>query len=364
MQFGIDPFGVGLIGGSGFLSAVVAQIGLANLADRGHARAMMVIGLVVAALSCAVLAQAESLPEFVAGRILLGLGHGTFIPAARRSVILKAGDQAGAALGQMNAFQLTGFLVGPMLGSVIFGFAGLTMVFVVFLALFILSVAMLARADVPVASVAPGPRVRRTLLKRRGMQAMICMVVGYFGSFGLFESIWAIFLSDLGASQPMIALNLTLFAVPMILLAPFGGRLATRHGAMRVAFAAVAVTIPFVGSYGIWGSVITLTALMMVQAIGDAIVMPASQLAVVEVSGDHIAAGQGLFGACGMTVAAAVAIAGGAVYSAYGPAVVFASCAGMMVVTLLGACWLGRETLSAPSSSSASIEIPSPPPVA
>ena len=125
---------------------------------------------------------------------------------------------------------------------------------------------------------------------------------------------------------------------------------------MRIAFASVALTVPFVASYGFWESAIWLTAIMLVQAVGDAIVMPASQLAVAEASGANIAAGQGLFGACGLAVAAGVAFAGGAAYSAYGPAVVFASCGVMMAVMLLGACWLGRESLGAPPSMNKSVD--------
>jgi MFS family permease len=343
LQFGIDPFGIGLIGGSGFITAVIAQVGLARLADRGHARVMMIFGLVMAALSLAVLAHADSLWQFVSGRLLLGLGHGAFVPAARRTVIVMAGADAGAALGRLGAAQMTGFLVGPLLGSLIFGFSSLSAVFLLSLVVVAACVPLIARIKIETSAVPHRKRVLRTLLKRPGMQAMICMAIGYYGSFGLYESIWAIFLSDLGASQWFIGLNLTLFAVPMILVAPVGGRLATRYGAMKMAFAGVAVTIPFIASYGMLGSAIVLTFLMLVQAVGDALVMPASQLAVAEVSGDDIAAGQGLLSACGLAVAAAVAFAGGAVYSAYGPALLFAGQAVIMTITLLGACWLGRK---------------------
>lgn len=363
-QFDIDPAGIGLIGGSGFVTAVGAQVGLARLADRGHARALLNFGLVAAALSMLVLAQAASLWEFVAGRLLLGLGEGAILPAARRTVIVQAGAHAGAALGRLNAFQLTGFLIGPVFGSTVFELAGLRAVFLTSLVMVLACVPLVARTRMPAATAAPGSRVLRTLLKRRGMQAMICMAVGYYGSFGLFEAIWAIFLADLGASQLFIGLNFTLFAVPMILVAPFGGRIATRHGAMRVAFAAMAATIPFIASYGLWESVIFLTAVMMVQAVGDAVVMPASQLAVAEVSGDDIASGQGLFGACGLAVAALVAFGGGAAYGAYGAKVVFAGYAAIMAITLLGACLLGRERLGAPSSPAPALESPSPPPLA
>ena len=362
-QFGIDPFGIGLIGGSGFVSAVIAQIGLARLADRGHARVMMIFGLVMVALSLAVLAHADSLWQFVSGRLLLGLGHGAFLPAARRTVIVMAGADAGTLLGRLGAAQMTGFLVGPLLGSILFGFAGLSAVFLISLAVVAGCVPLIARIKIDTYAAPHRKRVLRRLLKRPGMQSMICMAIGYYGSFGLYESIWAIFLSDLGASQWFIGLNLTLFAVPMILFAPLGGRLASRYGAIKMAFIGVAVTIPFVASYGMIESAIVLTILMLFQAVGDALVMPASQLAVAEVSGDDIAAGQGLFGACGLAVAAAVAFVGGAVYSAYGPAVLFASQACIMAITLLGAYYLGRNPLGPKSSANAAVESPSSPPL-
>ena len=361
-QFGIDPFGIGLIGGSGFVTAVIAQIGLARLADRGHARVMMIFGLVMAALSLVVLAQADSLWQFVSGRLLLGLGHGTFLPAARRTVIVMAGADAGAALGKLGAAQMTGFLIGPLLGSIIFGFAGLSAVFLLSLSVVAACIPLIGRIKIETGVLPHRKRVLRRLVKRPGMQAMICMAIGYYGSFGLYESIWAIFLSDLGANQWLIGLNLSLFAVPMILFAPLGGRLATRYGAMRMAFVGVAVTIPFIAFYGVFTSAVVLTVFMMVQAIGGALVMPASQLAVAEVSGNDIAAGQGLLGACGLAVAAVVAFAGGAVYSAYGPVLLFAGQAVIMIVTLLGACWLGREQLRSPSSPGAGEEHPSFPP--
>jgi len=363
-QFAISPAGVGLIGGSGFVTAVAAQVGLARLADRGHARALLNFGLGSAALSMLVLTQADSLWEFVGGRLLLGLGEGAILPAARRTVIVRAGVHAGTALGRLNAFQLTGFLIGPVFGSMVFELADLRAVFVTSLVMVLACVPLVARTQMPTAAAAPASRVLRTLLKRRGMQAMICMSVGYYGSFGLFEAIWAILLADLGASQLFIGLNFTLFAVPMILVAPFGGRIATRYGAMRVAFAAMAATIPFIASYGLWESVIVLTLVMMVQAVGDALVMPASQLAVAEVSGEDIASGQGLFGACGLAVAALVAFGGGAAYGAYGPAVLFAGYACIMAITLLCACLLGRERLGASPSPAPALESPSSPPLA
>jgi hypothetical protein len=52
--------------------------------------------------------QVDSLWQFVSGRVLLGLGHGTFLPAARRTVIVMAGADAGAALGKLGVYSAYG----------------------------------------------------------------------------------------------------------------------------------------------------------------------------------------------------------------------------------------------------------------
>ena len=336
-QFEISPTGVGLNGGTGFVTAVAAQVGLARFADQGHARALLIFGILIAALSMIFLALADSLWDFVAGRLLLGLGEGSILPAARRTVIVNAGGDAGASLGRLNAFQITGFLFGPVFGSMVFELAGLQAVFITTLVMILCCIPLLARITLPETKVESGAPVLRKLLRRREMKAMICMAVGYYGSFGLFEAIWAIMLADLGASQLFIGLNFTLFSLPMIFIAPLGGRIAGRHGAMRVCWIAIALSIPFIATYGFIESLFLLTAIMMGQAVADAVVMPASQLAVAEISGENIAAGQGLFGACGLSVAALVALGSGAVYGEYGGKVVFAGYAVIMALSLVGA---------------------------
>ncbi len=344
-QLALDAFQVGLIGGAGFVSAFAAQVGLARVADRGHARTMLILGLAAAALAMLALALANSLMDYVLGRFLFGLGEGMFLPAARRIVITRDVTRAGEALGRLNAFQMTGFLAGPMFGSVVNELLGLRAVFIVTLLVIVGCLPLVARIPIPAQAATSSRRILRALLARRGMWAMICAGIGYYGSFGLYEATWAIYLADRGASQLVIGLNLTLFAVPMILVAPRAGRLAERHGGMQVAFLAITASIPIVAIYGLIESVLILTLVMMVQALLDAIVMPASQLAVAEVSGQDIASGQGLVGAAGLATAAATALGSGAVYGAFGPVVLFAGAAALMSLFLMGAYALGRETL-------------------
>jgi MFS family permease len=118
-EFGFDVMGVAVIGGAGFVSAFVAQISLARYADRGYSRLLMWTGTGLAVLSMLALALSENLISFIGARFLFGLGEGIFLPAARRLVILSSPEDTGGALGRLSAFQMFGFLIGPLLGSVL-----------------------------------------------------------------------------------------------------------------------------------------------------------------------------------------------------------------------------------------------------
>jgi MFS family permease len=350
----LSSFGVGLIGGSGFVSAFVAQVGLARFADRGHARLMMGLGLAMSALAMLAMIFADSLGSFVLGRILFGLGEGMLLPAARRVAIAHDPSRAGEFLGRLSAAQMTGFLAGPMLGSVMHHGFGLRSTFALTLVMILACAPLVIRIRIPAQGRASprGRPVLRTLLAKRRMQALLCAAVGYYGSFGVYEAIWAIFLSDLGASQLFIGLNMTLFALPVIFVAPQAGRLAERQGSMRVTCIAILITLPFVAAYGFLENLVLLTCLMVVQAVADAVVMPASQLAVAEASGDDLASGQGLFNATGLAAGATVALLSGAIYDDYGPALLFSLVAGLMAATLLIAMWMTRAEIRTPAPGS------------
>ena len=61
-----------------------------------------------------------------------------------------------------------------------------------------------------------------------------------------------------------IGLNMTLFALPVMLVSPFAGTFAARRGSLRVTVIAIGVTLPIVASYGFLDSVLVLTCVMMV----------------------------------------------------------------------------------------------------
>ena len=321
---------------------------------------MLRFGVVTAALSMLALTFASSLSEFITARFLLGLGEGAFFPAARRVAIARDPKRAGEFLGLLTAFQLAGFVMGPSLASGLNEFLGLQATFGVLAALVAVSAPLVARVEVPSGATTVQRRVVRNLLRRRPMQAMLCASVGVYGGFGMLEAIWAVYLSDLGASQLAIGAALSAFAVPMIFITPYAGRLAGRIGGMRLAFIGVAASIPCIALYGLFNALIPLVIVMVLHGVADAFVMPAGQLAVADAAPDQLASGQGLFSGVGLGAAALTAVGSGAVYQQLGPAVLFVGWAVVTAVCLGFAAYLGREALRPGSRRSVSAEASSP----
>ena len=82
----------------------------------------------------------------------------------------------------------------------------------------------------------------------------------------MFESVWSVLLRDRGAETWLIELTLSLFTVPMIFLAPIGGRLAHQRGPMRTVVWSVSLAALCSFSYGAIHVLWILLAISLVHA--------------------------------------------------------------------------------------------------
>lgn len=347
--FGFSEFSIGLIGGSAFVAGFVAQVGLARYVDRGHGRLLLRFGIGLAAVSAAVMAFADSLFAWIAARALFGFGAGCVFPAIRRVALTNDPARAGEAVGRLAAFDMAGFLMGPVMASFVYAWAGLRAPFIV-LALMLLAFIPLAwRADVPGAQSVQSGGVLRRLIRIPEMQASLAMGVALYITVGVFEAIWAVFLADRGASQMFIGLSMSAFALPMIFVAPWAGQLSQRRGSMLIAMYSMGIAIVCMLIYGFVDSIWLLCIPLAIHATADAFTMPANQMSVGRASPeDAIAAGQGLYGALGLAVAAIAAIASGALYQSLGALGLWWISAFVMALCLAFA-WIRGAELRAPA---------------
>jgi MFS transporter, DHA1 family, multidrug resistance protein len=325
-RYHLSTGSLGLIAGSAFAAALLTQLGLARYADRGYGLLLLRSGVVLAAVGLLWFAAATRLWQLVAARALLGASVGMIIPAARRAIVLASSGNLGERLGVFYAAYLAGFVFGPPVAGL------LTVVADVRLPFLVLGLAVAAsglslrgvvvdepgRRGIPIA-VADRRVLRRLLSSRRVIAAML-IVVSFRYSVGVFEPLWATYLDSLGAPTLVITISLTVFALPMLIIAKWAGALSDRYGPRVTSVLAAAATVPLMASYGYVGLAPVVMLMAIPHGIGEAIQSPGTQAAVAEAARvDDAAAAQGLAEAGGSAAAAVGAFTAAPLFAGLGP---------------------------------------------
>ncbi len=215
---------------------------------------------------------------------------------------------------------------------------------------FLLPVALLAGVGILLRSIIEPPRVPiRTsggvllLLRNRAVRAAVLVGATTNLSVGAFEPIMAKQLQDGGASDAAIAATLAMFGVPYVFFTSFGGRLADRHGPHRVAVLSMLCAAPIVAGLGFATSALAICAVGVLRSLVDTITTPAGITAMARSSPpEHLAAGQGLYGAVSYTMSGLAAIGAAPLYDLSGPRLLWLVVAGLMVVLTIWAARLVR----------------------
>ena len=346
--YGFSTAGLGLISGSTFISALISGLFLAKLADRGRARALLVGGLIGTAVSLVSFSLSTELWQFVAARSVEGLSAGVFIPAARK--VVSAGDPAtaGKRLGLLTSAELAGFMLGPALGASLSA-VSLQFPFVVLGVAAVVLAVVLAQVRLP--HLATSSAANRwfesfALLRRPRVKGAALLSLTLFLPVGLYDAMWARYLTDRGASTLLIGIGLSLYAVPVILFAPIGGRLADRYGAVRVSVLSLTMVIPMTVGYGLLTVPILITLLALAEGIPQAVANPAVQTAMLDAcTPDEAASGQGLAYAVNQIGAGGAALLAPVIYEATNAATLFVAVGIVMTVVLLVGAALSRRVV-------------------
>jgi MFS family permease len=355
---------LGLIGGISVMMSVTAQLTLARYADRGHTILMLRLGIVSIVAGFAWMGFAQELWHFVAARALTGLGTGIFTPAARRVIVAQDPARAGELLGRMTAADVAGFVVGPPLAVTLNHALGLQ-------APFLIPAVLMAVTIVFVRSITePPPLARRagegvrSLLRLPAVRASLVIGATVYLSVGAFEPIIAKQLTDLGAGDGLIALTLSLFAVPYVFFTGYGGRLADRHGPHRTAVISLVCTVPVVAAFGLVNAAFLIAVFGVIRSTCDSVTTPAGISAMARSSPPaQLATGQGLYGAVSQSMAGAAALLGAPLYAWSGARALWFVVAGLVAVLTLWAAllavragvWQGMPSLApSPVASDAS----------
>ncbi len=343
-RFGFAESEIGLITSAGFFAGFIAQVALAPLADRGRTPQMIKGGVAMATVGMIGMVFASDLWAFVLARLVFGISTGAVAPAMRRLLITRDPEDVGATLGRLTAFDIAGFVLGPVVAAIFVELGGIRVPFIVLAAANALLLLWVSRLDL---NTPPGDGQRRStlpLLRIPAMQAAILAGVAFYLTIAYFEATWALLIDDLGGETWVIGLSLSLFTLPMVVLAPRGGRIAQERGHSAVIGWSIGLAMVCTLVYG-WVDILWVVLIgSFFHAIADAFTLPANQVAVAQASPrEQLAAGQGLFGATGTLVSGIVAYAAGAMYETQGPKTLYTVAAAAMAVFLAASLLRSRS---------------------
>ena len=161
-EYGIGESALGAIIGIGFVAGFVAQVTIAPLADRGHARVLVTVGTVLTVVGLLMMATATTFVPLLAGRFVTGIAAGMAVPAIRRIVIVADPNNIGHNLGRLLAADVAGFAAGPALSAVLVGPFGIAAPFLVIAAGTLVLVPFVLRTPVQESAEAPTQRFAST----------------------------------------------------------------------------------------------------------------------------------------------------------------------------------------------------------
>jgi|TARA_B110001454_G_scaffold60669_1_gene59249 MFS family permease len=335
-ELGFTETGIGLAIAAGFAAAFVANIIMAPHADRGRAPAMLRGGLALGVVGLLVLAVGQDLWHYVLGRAVFGFALGTAGPAARRTVIVADPANLGRNMGRLGAWDVGGFVAGPMIASLLAAIGGFRFTFW-FMAISLATLLPVAfRAQPDTAARDEEGLGLKGLLRIRRLVGAFFVVAAYFVFIGAFEAVWVLEMDTRGATQTTMAIGLTLAALPIAMLSPLGGSLAQRYGARRWAIGGIASITLLTTFYGVVPGVVALVALTMVTSVLEGFAFPsAPMLVAAAVAENRQAAAQGLMGAVEVATAAVAAVIISIIYDRHSDLVAWIVTASTMAILLL-----------------------------
>ena len=342
--YGFSTAGLGYLTAATFVASPIASIGLSPLADRGRSRQLIIASIALGTLGALWFAFGDKLWQLVCARSMIGFAFGLYQPTVRGLVVRDAranGTGAGEQLAKLSGIDAAGFTLGPGVGAVIFRFFGLRAPFLVVAALLpfaaVALVRRLPKTSSPATTAAERPQrhLAFDLLRNAKVRIALLLAIGNFLPVGVYDSLWARYLEDRGASTLFVGLSLSLYGIPYMIAAAPGGRLVDRLGPLRALKLALAGVLPLVVVYGLVRSPWVIAFMALLEAAFGAVAQPAAQAAMAAACPtDRLAAGQGLAGAGASFAAAGTALVAAPLYARVGSAGVFTSAAAAIAVVM------------------------------
>ncbi|MFN2581195.1 MAG: MFS transporter [Candidatus Dormibacteria bacterium] len=266
---------------------MLAQVPAGRLADRIGRRPLLIgTRVAYAALAALLFFDVGPLWLLITVRALQGATSGAYVPALMAALTdMSEPHRRAERFSQQQAVEMVGLLVGPLLGgaaalwrdSGAFGVAGLAVL-----------IGLLPMARVP-ETKPRGPRPQQAphfRWRQRGIvvPALGLLVVGTV--FSMYDVVWPQYLTARGYGAFVIGVSISLFAIPILLLARRAGRLSDRVDRRKLIPTGFTVVACCAASYPFMRSLLPIQLVGEAEAVATVVLEP-SLFAVIGESVDE-----------------------------------------------------------------------------
>ena len=346
-KYGITEAQLGIIVGIGFLTGFLSQILFAPLADNGHAKKLVMTGIVIEIVGTLFMAFGQAFLPLILGRLLAGFGVGISEPALRRILILSDPERMGQNLGLIVSASVAGFTAGPIVSALTADTLGIAAPFLIVAVLLVVVAFGLFNLQFQEANIedAPTQRLAFDMLRIRPLAGAIVIGLALFAMIGTFDAVWSVMMDDMKAPTWVANLGISLFALPMIFLAPRGGRLTQKVGPFKASMTGLSIGAVCLVMYGTLWSPYPMLAVGIIHGIVDGLTITGGSAAVALVAPrERLASAQGLYGGLQTLTGGIAAVLAGTAYGIIGRAT-FIWCAGAMLLFIAVGSWLAKDSL-------------------
>jgi MFS family permease len=346
-KYGITEAQLGIIVGVGFITGFLSQILFAPQADKGHAKKLVMTGIAIEIVGTLFMAFGQAFLPLIIGRLLAGFGVGISEPALRRILILSDPERMGQNLGLIVSASVAGFTAGPIVSALTADTLGIAAPFLMVAVLLVVVAVGLFNLQFQEANIedAPTQRLAFDMLRIRPLAGAIVIGLALFAMIGTFDAVWSVMMDDMKAPTWVANVGISLFAFPMIFLAPRGGRLTQKFGPFKASMAGLSIGAVCLVLYGTLWSPYPMLFIGVIHGVVDGLTVTGGSAAVALVAPrERLASAQGLFGGLQTLTGGISAVLAGTAYGIIGRAT-FVWCAGAMLLFIAIGAWLAKDSL-------------------
>jgi MFS family permease len=346
-KYGITEAQLGIIVGVGFITGFLSQILFAPLADKGHAKKLVMAGITIEIIGTLFMAFGQAFLPLIIGRLLTGFGVGISEPALRRILILSDPERMGQNLGLIVSASVAGFTAGTIVSALTADTLGIAAPFLIVAVLLVVVAYGLFNLQFKEANIedAPTQRLAFDMLRIRPLAGAIVIGLALYAMIGTFDAVWSVMMDDMKAPTWVANLGISLFALPMIFLAPRGGRLTQKVGPFKASMTGLSIGAVCLVMYGTLWSPYPMLAIGIVHGIVDGLTITGGSAAVALVAPrERLASAQGLYGGLQTLTGGIAAVLAGTAYGIIGRAT-FIWCAAAMLLFIAIGSWLAKDSL-------------------